>query len=89
MKPIKVDEEQNPSGERVKSPLNALGWHPIESAPKDGTEIIIVQRSSGLWECHSAVYLPRKDAWVSPDGGYGYEPVGWLPRSVLPDPPEA
>lgn len=50
-------------------------WRPIESAPKDGTKIIIRQV-----ERHAAAYLSRKEMWVSPDGAVGYDnPTHWLP----------
>lgn len=58
-------------------------WQPIETAPRDGREILIWTKSR---EVEKAVYLSRKDAWVSPDGGYGYEPSHWMP---LPTPPES
>lgn len=55
----------------------ADNWLPIETAPKDGT-VILVQHPDGV---SRAVYLPRKDMWVSPDGADGFEPTRWMPLS--------
>lgn len=56
-------------------------WQPIETAPKDGSKVLILELDS----VHDAVYLSRKDIWVSPDGAYGYDPTHWMP---MPDPPK-
>lgn len=56
-------------------------WQGIESAPKDGREILVWTKSQ---EVEKAVYLARKDGWVSPDGGYGYEPSHWMPLPSTP-----
>lgn len=51
----------------------AREWQPIETAPKDGT-VILLRHEGGV---NHAVYLSRKDIWVSPDGADGYDPIEW------------
>ena len=64
------------------------GWQPIESAPKDGTRILLG------WKLQEAVIVAR---WVAPDtrgdlvweldedGSYVKAPTHWMP---LPEPPK-
>ncbi len=63
-------------------------WMPIADAPKDGTPIIGLMADSGYWAVATVVYLSRKNIWVSPDGGYGYNPLYYLPATALPAPPK-
>lgn len=72
--------------EYVRADLAAPAqWLDISSAPKDGT-VVWIMHADGIAK---ALYGTRKDIWVSPDGGYGYTPLGWLPLSAfsLPFPP--
>jgi hypothetical protein len=55
------------------------GWRPIETAPKDGTEVL-------AWEDSAEKLFYEEDmgAWV--DHEYiEYHPTHWMP---LPEPPE-
>lgn len=63
-----------------------MNWQPIETAPKDGTNIIITDGCG----CYSVVSWANYWAiWLFP--GYGdsdnefYYPTHWMP---LPEPPE-
>lgn len=55
-------------------------WQLIGTAPKDKTRILVAHK----WGVDVAVYLPRKEIWVAPNGSDGYEPTHWQP---LPPPP--
>ena len=74
------------------------GWQPIETAPRDGTEILITDGTYveiGLFECRNFVVRNNGDYL---DGGYGRNyrtgvkfeyleyavPTNWMP---LPQPP--
>jgi hypothetical protein len=69
-------------------------WRPIESAPKDGTEIIawgVMAGEPGYTSDEKAWTGIRwsKDGWVTtkPQGRYfvGFHPTHWVP---LPPPPQ-
>lgn len=61
-------------------------WQPMPMAPRDGTEVRVLHQNTPdeRFAESTAVYDSRKGMWVSPDGGDGYDPVGWQP---LPPPP--
>lgn len=70
------------------------GWRPIESAPKDGTAILLLYKGhavEALWECVDSGdgESGKQPAyrWSSEFDffGYGTEPTHWMP---LPEPPE-
>lgn len=77
-------QEKNPSRERAETqPTVGLSeWRSMESAPKDGSEVRILHEAK-------AVYLSRKDIWVSPDGGVGYDPLAWQSISQPATTPKA
>lgn len=57
-------------------------WRPIDSAPKDGTEILLYEDRrivSGAWNRGGAMHMPY---WM---GGL-FRPTHWMP---LPSPPSA
>lgn len=62
-------------------------WQPIETAPKDGREVLII-RDFGVSTRYGAKvgsFSPPKNAWVSTyEGQTVYEPTHWMP---LPAPP--
>lgn len=71
---------------RVRADL-ASDWQPIESAPKNGKVILgFCDRKTCAQGVVKAMYLQRKDIWVSPDGAEGYDLTHWRP---LPPPPFA
>lgn len=58
-------------------------WQPIETAPKDGTEIIACQSGTPevgliLWDADEACWLEPADEWSGPN---------WLPTHWMPLPP--
>jgi len=74
--------------ERLRAQLLAgatpEGWQPIETAPKDGTEVLLLGRwfsqariVNGLWNSGDAMHMPH---WM---GGI-HQPTHWMP---LPAPP--
>jgi len=48
-------------------------WQDMNTAPLDGSTILLKHKHG----VNEAVYLGRKDIWVSPDGAEGYDPLGW------------
>ena len=62
------------------------GWQPIETAPKDGTEIIARDDDGAVY---GAAWDAESEAWRAICGQpvvYAPEPSKWMP---LPEPPEA
>lgn len=60
-----------------------MEWQPIETAPRDGTEVLLFQegqRNVARW-IQSAV----GPVWCTPDAHALYRPSHWQP---LPKPPE-
>ena len=67
---------------RVEGPR----WQPIDTAPKDGTDILVYVPTSGE---QFVVYWHKEEVWahsITPTGAIGYcEPTLWMP---LPEPPK-
>jgi len=71
----------------------AQQWRPIESAPRDGTEILVWNKGNGLWaasfrfprmgEPQFGAHLAKE--WRDSAGRWA-TPTKWMP---LPKPPEA
>lgn len=69
-------------------------WLPIETAPKDGTNVLLVNYrgniATGLWQGEPGI---NQGWWLRggnrPDTFFNghHGPIGWLPLSVLPSPP--
>lgn len=74
--------------------LRLREWQPIETAPRDGTAILIFEppRQSVQYEVHAVIQVAKWNVrgswWVEAHGeGYEtYEPTHWMP---LPLPPLA
>lgn len=65
-------------------PYRRADWRPIETAPKDGTDILIWSRAGR----EIGKYLAGREAWLGHgDNGSGWRtPTHWQP---LPEPPDA
>jgi hypothetical protein len=73
-------------------------WQPIETAPKDGTNILLyfprlrsdIQRIVGHW----GKPMFGKECWFDPSGlkslsyGNAYDPTHWIPLPAKPEPTE-
>lgn len=65
-----------------------MEWLPIDTAPKDGTEILIFEPKH--YNNDDAIYVviyTRKGKWVESQGElyHTFYPTHWMP---LPDPPK-
>jgi len=67
---------------------SSFSWQPIETAPKDGTQLLLARRQllsgeliavSGSWNSGGAMHMPH---WMTPV--MGFQPTHWMP---LPSPP--
>lgn len=65
-------------------------WQPIETAPKDGTNVVLASSERvtfGRWLDNSQTRWPW-EGWITPDGPWGPKatkaPTHWMP---LPEPP--
>jgi hypothetical protein len=70
---------------------NDNGWRPIETAPKDGTAVLLGGCSPGpairIGWWGNGRYLSRTRGWErdwTTGADYGFAPTHWMP---LPDPP--
>lgn len=74
--------------------LPAAGWEPIESAPKDGTRILILWGDEvviGRWLQHNKELLRPHGCWYRSDKGVipvGSTPTHWQPLPDLPIKPQ-
>ena len=72
--------------------MPAPEWQPIETAPKDGTEVLVTLHEYGdptkrrLYEV--ARYSERGAGWYGPSAHSPklYDPTHWM---LLPEPPES
>jgi hypothetical protein len=58
---------------------SAEGWRPIATAPKDGTEVLLLERGAR----YIGVYNSHIGGWMV-DGDWPVKPTRWAP---LPSPP--
>lgn len=66
----------------------AQEWQPIESAPRDGTEIVVGKYYGEQWHANTAAWMPEGangPGWITPDCCEVIRPTHWMP---LPTPPE-
>jgi hypothetical protein len=62
------------------------GWQPIDSAPKDGSRILIYGCANcGGLTMHTARFKVERGAWIVSHNVAMFEPTHWMP---LPEPPE-
>ena len=71
---------------RLQAELDAanekLAWQPIETAPKDGTKILLWGSGTGSWPCKGQ--FAEGDYWAFTEPCVGW-PELWMP---LPEPPK-
>lgn len=70
------------------------GWKPIETAPKDGTRIILAWPGDRVWTGHFKLRTTdthltpwRRDKFGLGDTTWGYEPTHWMPLPASPKEP--
>lgn len=72
-----------------------MGWQPVETAPKDGTRVLMVKLgfqvcigywliNHGLWATTDPEDYPDEETWEAEQLGSRYYPTHWMP---LPEPP--
>lgn len=70
-------------------------WQPIETAPRDGTEVLVCRRYEDGHAEYAVAYCYEDDdgwrdigdiGWAGMQGGPDNQPTHWMP---LPTPPEA
>lgn len=68
----------------------ADGWRPIDTAPKDGTHILLTQGrdvAEGFWNTNpNATRMPPYWATYRIIGKYGEQPSHWMPLPKAPEP---
>ena len=68
------------------SEADVMKWQPIETAPKDGTEILTVKHGVMVINNWHRCWMTRKgQELVYNDWQWQSKPTHWMP---LPDPPE-
>ena len=66
--------------------MTSIGWQPIATAPRDGTEVLVYRKYDTGYELITvAHYFAGKDNWEQGVGMYDIVPTHWQP---LPDPPQ-
>lgn len=66
-----------------------VAWQPIETAPKDWTDVLVYSPEHESWNCEGvfmAFYDAEIGAWLShqPGGNIVLEPTKWMPRPEAP-----
>ena len=67
-------------------------WQPMETAPKDGTRIILASPDGNVWcNCHWQKMMRVPDRWESFDRQESFtkivvpfDPVAWMPTPMYP-----
>lgn len=61
-------------------------WMPIETAPRDGTRVLVYIEGGGLYWRIIARTLDESGGWYTDPGKHHVQPTHWQP---IPAPPEA
>lgn len=60
-------------------------WQPMETAPKDGTRIILASDDGFVWcDCQWQKMKRVPDRWQSFVGTVPFEPIAWMPKPKYP-----
>ncbi len=62
------------------------GWRPIETAPKDGTTILVGRWDDGMPMIYSDHWSGAGECWC--DSSPSFQPTHWVPLDTLPEPPQ-
>lgn len=64
-----------------------MTWQPIETAPKDGTVVVLAEWSDyhGAWQFGTGYWRRYLPGFGDGFGWIGHAPTHWMP---LPDPPD-
>lgn len=62
-----------------------MEWQPIETVPRDRSNVIVAQFFEGEWWIAVAWFDQWDGSWVESNIGFDCEPSHWMP---LPKPPE-
>lgn len=60
-------------------------WQPIETAPKDGTRVLLHSPDTHLYTPVLGTWVETKERWEEWGGYYPCNPTHWMP---LPEPPK-
>jgi hypothetical protein len=70
------DSPEQKTGEGCSGATCSASWLPIETAPRDGTDIIVGFDSTSVWVVHVAWWRELED-WMRDDPQWSEEDVGW------------
>lgn len=86
--------------ETIRAALSEPEWRPISTAPRDGTEVLVMYMHVDTQVVHNAFYASEEDGWEPEDfGWWSYErsevsrikldgwmiPTHWRPLPPAPD----
>jgi hypothetical protein len=74
------------AGHRVRVRQQPPEWQPIETAPKDGTDVLVWWPDWMAQPIRVANFEVRHRCWVTGSGSSAQPPTHWMP---LPQPPSA
>lgn len=80
-------QEQNRNALALNG-TEATGWQPIETAPKDGSEVLVCKPFMDGW-AHYVVFWLRDKGWTVWSNAEGWElaePTHWMPLPAPPTP---
>jgi hypothetical protein len=63
-------------------------WHPIDTAPRDGREILVWCNGPRVTGCYIAVQVDEEEGWMERDGAFCFAPDLGLPSHWMPLPSE-
>lgn len=61
------------------------GWRDIATAPKDGTQVLLVEGLFGRAVVSARWISAPHDFWRKDSGGAAHRPTHWMPLPKLPE----